>query len=63
MTWRTLTFVLCLAWLCLTGGLVMLTGSWSVVPLSAGIALAVLAWIDLRAKVAAEVAEKDEAST
>ena len=61
MTWRSLIAVLCLAWLSLTTGIVMLTGSWSTVPLSAGIALALLAWVDLRAKVAAEVAEKDEA--
>lgn len=62
MKWPALIAVMAGAWVLLTAGLTMLFGSLAVVPLSAGVVLAALAWVDLRAKVAAEVAEKDEAS-
>lgn len=62
MTWPRLIAVILAAWALTTGGLAMAFRSWAVVPLSAGIALGVLAWIDLRAKVAAELEEKDEAT-
>ena len=61
MTWPALTAVILTAWALTTAGLALLLHSWPVVLLSAGVALAALAWIDLRAKVAAELAGKDEA--
>lgn len=61
MTWPRLIVVILLSWALITCGLAMAFRSWAVVPLSAGVALGALAWVDLRAKVAAELGEKDEA--
>lgn len=61
MKWPALAVLMFASWALLTAGLTMAFRSWAVVPLSAGLALGALAWVDLRAKVAAEMTEKDEA--
>lgn len=61
MTWPRLSLLLASSWALLTLGLGMAFDSWAVLPLSAGLALGALAVVYLRAMMAAEMSEKDEA--